>query len=120
MVDNFQRAVRRWVIDCFGLEASSYRKERTFRFLEEALELAQSCAASHEEVQALVEYVFSRPVGEFTSELGGTMTTLAALADAYDTSAVGAGWIELAKNRKRIAQIREKWLAKTIKTGSLP
>ena len=78
---SFQSRVDVWVKQCFG---ETSKTERNYRFIEEALELVQSLGTSKEEVLELVDYVFNRPSGEPWQEVGGTMTTLAALCNAHD------------------------------------
>ena len=64
----FQNSVRYWILECFGSEISDYKPERNQRFLEEALELVQSCGMSPEDAHRLVDYVYSRPVGDKVQE----------------------------------------------------
>lgn len=78
----FQTLVRLWVVRAFGEEVANDRTERTHRFLEEALELAQSTGCTQEHAHALVEYVYGRPMGVPGQEVGGTLLTLAALCSA--------------------------------------
>ena len=65
---------------CFTEEICRDRVQRNHRFLEEALELVQSLGCTASEAHQLVDYVFGRPVGEPTQELGGAIITLHALA----------------------------------------
>ncbi len=44
-------------------------------------ELVQAVGTSREDALRLVEYVYTRPVGELRQEIGGVMVTLAALAE---------------------------------------
>jgi NTP pyrophosphatase (non-canonical NTP hydrolase) len=81
IVADFQGRVAAWASMCFGQDAGD-RKQRTHRFLEEALELAQSLDCTHEEAIELVDHVFGKPIGEPYQEMGGVMVTLAALANA--------------------------------------
>jgi hypothetical protein len=69
-VESFQKRVDPWMQECFGPEISSDIVERNHRFLEEALELVQSTGCTKHEANQLVEYVFSRPVGETPQEAG--------------------------------------------------
>lgn len=79
----FQDAVRRWCYECFGVAISEDRIERTDRFVEEALELAQTTEGwTAERAHALVDYVFNRPAGQRRQEIGGVAVTLSALANA--------------------------------------
>lgn len=80
-INNFQTKVGAWCIKCFGLTVAQNKLERNHRFLEESLELVQSLGCSKEEALMLVDYVFSRPIGEPYQEVGGVMVTLAALCE---------------------------------------
>lgn len=80
--EGLQRQVGRWLARCFGETTHGDAGERTHRFLEEALELAQSAGATTEEAHALVEYVFRRPAGRKHQEAGQALITLAALCHA--------------------------------------
>lgn len=77
-LDNFQAAVGRWMVDCFGEVIAMDPLERIMRFLEEALELAQAEGMTAEEAGRVLNYVYSRPKGESPQEVGGTLVTLAA------------------------------------------
>lgn len=104
----FVKRVRAWVEACFGIEFADSIQERTHRFLEESLELAQSCGCTQQEAHQLVDYVFSRDVGEVKQEMGGTMTTLNALAAALKLDPVELGEAELARCWTVIDKIRAK------------
>jgi hypothetical protein len=110
--NTFQQRVEPWMLDCFGLEISGDREERNHRFLEEALELVQSRGCTVDEARQMVEYVFSRPIGEAAQEVGGVMVTLAALCLANDLDMHEAGEVELARIWTKIEQIRAKQAAK--------
>lgn len=60
----FQDRVHAWVSECFGEKSAHDRTERTHRFLEESIELAQALGCTEAEVMQLVRYVYSRPAGE--------------------------------------------------------
>lgn len=78
----FQRKVRSWCVRVFGEAVTMHSGIRAYRFFEEATELVQAGGMSHEEAHKLVDYVYRRPVGEFTQEVGGTYVTLAAYCNA--------------------------------------
>ena len=109
---NYQERVGRWMLACFGRHISRDRAERNYRFLEEALELVQSKGCTASEAHQLVDYVFSRPVGEPFQELGGVMVTLAALANAADLNMDIAAETELLRAWEIIDKIRAKAAAK--------
>lgn len=88
------------------------RNERTHRFLEEALELAQANGCSRDEVLALVNYVYCRPEGKSEMEVGGVMVTLAGLCGALELDMKAAGEAELERNWERIEVIRAKQASK--------
>lgn len=111
-LSSYQRRVERWLDACFPPAVRSDRAERTHRFLEEALELAQANGCSRDDALALVEYVFGRPVGRPDQEVGGVMVTLASLCSASEINMDDAGERELERNWDRIETIRAKQQAK--------
>ena len=108
----FQQRVQPWMMSCFGPEISADRIKRNHRFIEEALELVQATGCTKSEAHQLVDYVYSRPVGEPPQEVGGVMVTLAALclANGYDMHE--AGETELARIWTKVEKIRAKQAAK--------
>ncbi len=104
---NFQSRVKEWVTQLYANKDID-SLERNHRFLEECLELAQACACTAEEAHKLVDYVFSRPIGDIASEVGGTMTTLASLCTAHKVDMILCAEQELIKNWNRINVIRAK------------
>lgn len=61
---NFQGQVKQWLVTCFGPEVLNDKPLRSWRFIEEALELVQACGCPKDEVLKTVDYVYGRPVGE--------------------------------------------------------
>lgn len=108
----FQSRVQPWMLACFGEVIAADREERNHRFLEEALELVQACGCSQSEAHQLVDYVFGRPVGEKTQEVGGVMVTLAALCLAQDLDMHENAETELARIWTKVEAIRAKQAAK--------
>lgn len=110
----YQSRVRRWVLQCFGRQIADDMVERSFRFLEEALELVQSVGCTKDQALALVDYVYNRPVGNTTQEVGGVLVTLHAFAAAAAIDAQHAGEVELMRvdNPETIAKIRRKQASK--------
>ncbi|HIH2617924.1 TPA: hypothetical protein ACYLK9_003154 [Burkholderia cenocepacia] len=108
----FQQRVQPWMLACFGAEISADKLERNHRFFEEAGELVQACGMMREDAHALVDYTWSRPVGETTQEVGGVMVTLAALCLANGFDMHTAGETELARVWTLIEQIRAKQATK--------
>ena len=117
MSEEFQPRVDAWMNACFGDKIKADRVERADRFIEEALELAQTidgfgaCRA-----HALVDYVFGRSVGNQPQEVGGVMVTLAALCNAVSLDMADCGEKELARVWTKVEAIRAKQAAKP--TGS--
>lgn len=110
----FQSRVRPWMLECFGAEIASDRVERNHRFFEEASELVQACGMTASEAHQLVDYTWSRPIGEPNQEAGGVMVTLAALCLANGLDMHVAGETELARISKpdMVIRIRAKQAAK--------
>lgn len=89
-VNTYQTRVCEWLLACFGNEIARDR------------------------AVALVDYVFSRPPGQPAQEVGGVMTTLAALCAAVDIDMAAAGETELARVWTKIDAIRAKQAAKPV------
>lgn len=104
----FQHQVTLWMRECFGRDIAEDKQERTDRFLEEAVELAQATGHTKERVLELVEYVYNRPVGELQQEVGGVLVTLSALTSAHKMHLVGAARSELWRCNRNIDKIRAK------------
>jgi len=114
-----QARVQPWMMACFGPEISADRTERNHRFLEEALELVQSCGCTASEAHQLIDYVYGRDVGEPSQEAGGVMITLAALCLANGLDMHECGETELARIWTKVEKIRAKQAAKP-KNSPLP
>jgi hypothetical protein len=110
----FQARVHPWMIACFGAAIATDAIERNHRFFEEAAELVQACGMTASEAHQLVDYTWSRPVGEKNQEAGGVMVTLAALCLAQGLDMHAAGETELARISapETMAKIRAKQAAK--------
>lgn len=93
--------------------------ERNHRFLEEALELVQACDCSREHALELVNYVYSRPVGRVTQEVGGVAITLTALCLAHGIDLEFVSEEELSRIWRHVDAIREKQKSKP-RFGALP
>lgn len=114
--DSFQARVHKWMLACFGEAIAADQVERNDRFVEEALELAQSLGWTPDRAHALVDYVFGRPAGDPFQEVGGVMVTLAALCNTAGIDVDGAADVELSRVWTKIEKIRAKQAAKP--TGS--
>lgn len=79
-----QSRVANWVRELFGDEAAKNVPERALRTAEEALELAQACRVPVETIHQLVDYVYSRPVGNAPQEIAGSMVCLYAMGAALE------------------------------------
>lgn len=108
----FQQRVHPWLMECFGPAISADKQERNHRFLEEALETVQAAGCTASEAHQLVDYVFGRPVGELGQEVGGAMTTLAALCLANGIDMHAEAEKELARVWTMVEKIRAKQAAK--------
>lgn len=108
----FQARVLEWMRSCFSRQDALHPAQRSFRFLEEALELGQAVGTSREDAQRLVEYVYARPTGQSSQEGGGVMVTLAGLLGSlgFDLTECAEG--ELRRCIDNTDKIRAKDLAK--------
>ncbi len=94
---SFQARVWRWVLEVFGADVGSNYRERALRFFEEALELAQAAGLEAKQAHGLVDYVFGRPKGEASQEVGGVMVTLASLCAALGLDLEESAQTELSR-----------------------
>lgn len=106
VIRSFQDRCLEWANACFGPFSAARKTERNERFLEEALELVQATGLPSDQAHALVDYVYTRPVGEPDQELGGVMNTLALLAAANGLDMDQAGKREL--DRVNTPEVMEK------------
>lgn len=81
-----QALIAEWTRATFG-EDMMAPHERIMRFVEEAAELAQAEGLPVERVEDIVSYVYARPVGDPSQELGGVSLTLLAYAASKGLSA---------------------------------
>jgi hypothetical protein len=116
---DFQNRVRTWVVICFGPAIADNGEERTHRFLEESLELAQGLGCTAAEAHQLVDYVFGRKAGDPQQEVGGVMLTLSALCSAHGFDLDACARHELSRVWDKIEKIRAKQAAKP-RFGPLP
>lgn len=110
----FQVGVSEWMGQCFLPSLYSNMTERGDRLLEEVLELLQAHDYDPARVPTLVDYVFSRAVGDPAQEVGGVMVTLAGYCWVAGLDMHAAGDAELARiNQPEVmAKIRAKQEAK--------
>lgn len=82
-----QQVVGRWAINAFGEAEAKGITQRSLRLLEEAAEAAQAGGVNIEKAIELLLYVWNRPPGELSQEIGGVGVTLLALAQAMEVDA---------------------------------
>lgn len=97
-----------WLIDTFGKDSLMDKDERTRRFIEEAIELAQSTGCPKENVLFLVNHVYGRDEDPVEREVGGVVNTLAALCTSYGIDMGECAADEMERCWKRQDLIREK------------
>lgn len=71
-------------IQCFGIDDTFDKRERSLRFGEEAIELLQATGLQKEEIYGLIEYVYRKKPDAVRDEFADVQITLLALATAYD------------------------------------
>ena len=74
-----------WALRSFGADHVNNVPVRSLRLAEEAVELAQAAGVTKEKMQALVDVVYSRPVGEIDQEIGGVLMTATVLCALFHT-----------------------------------
>lgn len=107
-LEQYQRRCRTWAIECFGKHYALAQDERSFRFLEEALELVQASGLSYNDVMNSVDYVFNRAAGTVGQEAGGTIITLALLCESNGVSLQEEALKEIERCEGKTETIRAK------------
>ncbi len=107
---SYQLRAADWVNEAFGSEIAGHKPERVHRFLEEALELAQSLGCTEAEARQLAAYVWGREKGEPAQEVGGTVLTLAILCESHGIGMEAEAERELARVRtpEVLERVRQK------------
>ena len=93
--DGRQRQVAEWCVAAFGRDQANSIPQRGVRLLEEAIEAFQAADGQPDMAHKLVDYVFARPAGTLSQELGGVGLTVLALAAAAGLSADDEECLEL-------------------------
>lgn len=110
-VDNpqdFQVRTVAWLRLCFGAAVATDVVERCHRLLEETLAAVQAGGCTRAEALSLVCYVYDRPVGVVSQEVGGVMLTLAAFCHAFQLDMALCGETELMRVWRLVDAIRLK------------
>ncbi|HEX8851259.1 MAG TPA: hypothetical protein VF761_17165 [Gemmatimonadaceae bacterium] len=82
-----QREIAAWCVQAFGAGHAASVPQRAVRLLEEVLEACQAAGVDPDMAHRLVDFVYARPCGDITKELGGVGVTLLALAEACGVDA---------------------------------
>ena len=77
-----QQVIKKWLLEVLGYMHVYNKEERALRFLEEAVELVQACGIQRDKALRVLEYVYDRPIGKASQEIGGAQLTLYALGEA--------------------------------------
>jgi NTP pyrophosphatase (non-canonical NTP hydrolase) len=77
-----QARVRDWAYLVLSADEVDSREQRAIRLAEETIELAQACEVDKDTLHKLIDYVYSRPVGEPYQEFGGVSVCILAVANA--------------------------------------
>ena len=115
-LDDVGERASAWAAETFGPIANDPR-ERALRFVEEAIELAQTQGADRAAVDALASRVYSRPVGDASVEIGQVGFTLLMLAANLGVSVPGATVVEWARVSAISADVWRARHAVKIATG---
>lgn len=103
-----QNLTAAWMKACFKKEISMSKNERGLRVLEEACELAQCLGVNALDARSVVRYVFSRPPGSVSQEIGGVAITLSCAAEVSGFYVAEEWERELCRIIGKIEEIREK------------
>jgi len=110
-----------WLDEVFPNAGGRDPEERIIRTAEEVLELAQTQGVTREQMHALVDQVFDKPVGEPMQELGGALVTLCSFMAVTGMNGVDAFNTEFARCRDPdvIERIKAKHAKKSVVSSKL-
>lgn len=108
-----QRAIAKWCALAFGKEEAESLEQRGLRLFEETVEACQACNVDLAQLHHLLDFIYLRPVGQLTQELGGIGVCLLAMAEAAGVDADACEQQEVDRVlRKPIEHFRERDQAK--------
>ncbi len=81
---SYQERVRAWTTECFEDEVDLNKPTRQAQFLEEVFECAQAAGYPQDCAHQLLDYIYSKPVGDLKVEAGDVMTSFAAFCTAHE------------------------------------
>lgn len=109
----YQERVVDWCRSTFGEENIHHHRERALRALEECLEAVQAVGLETEDVTAIVNQVYSKPVEpKVEKEIGGALFTMLIFAECCGVDAEQALIDALADAWTRQEKIRQRHLLK--------
>ena len=102
---NLQESVERWVniVDPYAP-----RRTRALRFLEEAIELAQSAGLSMDDIESMMVSVYVKEPGYLPQEIGGCCTALMAFSSCEQSDLFTLAQMELERMWRDIDKIKER------------
>lgn len=115
-IAKLQDSLGEWAIATFGKDVFDNAPERGKRLIEEALEYGQTQKVTKEQAHLLVDYVFSRPVGDPAQEMGGVMVTALVAAQSAGLDAGGCLTSEMERIHEPtiMEKIRSKQVSKEL------
>lgn len=113
-IEEFQQQARDWAYEVFGAEICENQHERSLRFIEEAIELAQAANCPKEDVLKLVDEVYGKTRGNVINEAGDCLLCLSLLCTMHGISLSEASNKVLLRVVNNKEAIRKKALAKKI------
>jgi NTP pyrophosphatase (non-canonical NTP hydrolase) len=112
VTESLQDRAYRVGAEVFGKANMDNPEERANRFFEEACEAVQAVGMSPDRCTDILRYVFNRPRGELSQELGGVMITAMTFAHAFNYDAVTLATVEINRVEANKDRCRAKHAAK--------
>lgn len=107
----FQERLYQWFLHTFSEQFPQLidnKREKSHRFIEEAIELVQACNLTKQELIEIVNVVYDKPSGDIFKEAGGVATTLSLLCQNHGFQLNAAAEAEYERNFTIIDKLREK------------
>lgn len=82
-----QFMISAWARETFGIAETTSLPQRALRLLEEAVELYQAAGGDQTQAHQLVDFVFARPAGDVSMEVGQVGVSILVFAEAAELRA---------------------------------
>lgn len=108
-MNKFQKIAEDFLKRTFNKKIIYSKEERAYRFLEESLELVQSLDIPKDKVLEFIEYVYNKPEGYPSKEIGDVQITLACMCVGLGIDLEEVSYERMRAALENAERIKERW-----------